>query len=262
VGGLFWLARGEQRRGVIANLARIRGSQAGPADGLRSLGTFVAFARSFAEGFAALSARRDDVVIEVENEDVLDAVAAEGKGCIVLTAHTSSFEVAAAGLTRALRVPFVMAMRREPNASGRAVQDAVRREAGLTVHHVDTDPLAALQLAHHLRRGSFVGLQIDRLPPGIRGVPVRLFGQPSALPLGPFVLARATGAPLVCALTRRTGFLQVRIRSSAPVRLDRRASEAEIAQAAQRMADELSAWVSEAPTEWLDWGQSSPPDDK
>jgi hypothetical protein len=28
------------------------------------------------------------------------------------------------------------------------------------------------------------------------------------------------------------------------------------------MADELSAWVSEAPTEWLDWGQSSPPDDK
>lgn len=259
VGVAFWAVRHQQRAGARRNHAMIRGKADTLGDVRGSVGTFIAFARSFAEGFAALSHRRDEVVLTVENERVLfDAVGAE-KGCILLTAHTSSFEVAAAGLVRALGAPVVMAMRREPNAAGREVQDAVRRGAGLSIVHVDEDPLSALELARQLRAGATVGLQIDRVPAGVRGVSVRLFDRPGQLPLGPFALARATGAPLITCFTRRLGFLEVRIRASEAVYVSRRASAAEIECAAQRVADELTEWVREAPTEWLDWGEDRAP---
>ncbi len=258
VGAAFWLTRHEQRAGACRNHAILRGEADRLGDLAGSFGTFVAFARSFAEGFAALSHRRDDVIVEVENERALLEAAAAGKGCILLTAHTSSFEVAAAGLVRALRSPVVMAMRREPNQAGREVQDAVRQGAGLTIFHVDDDPLSALQLADRLRAGAVVGLQVDRVPTGVRGVPVQLFGRPALLPLGPFALARATGAPMLTCLTRRAGFLEVRIQASEPMYLAKRASLEEIAITAQRVADDLTAWVREAPTEWLDWGEDRP----
>lgn len=255
VGALFWLLRPEQRRGVTANLRMVRGGPASPLDHLRSLGTFVAFARSFAEGFAALSVRRDEVALEIVGEEHLRTAVGEGQGCILLTAHTSSFEVAAAGLVHAMGVPVVMAMRREPNAGGREISDAARKGAGIDIVHIDDDPLAALRLAGRLRAGAVVGLQLDRLPEGVRGVPVRLFGRPAMFPLGPFALAKATGCPVVCVFTRRTGFLRAIVSVSPPLRLEKRATEADIAEAAQLMADRLEAWVRAVPTEWLDWGR-------
>jgi KDO2-lipid IV(A) lauroyltransferase len=253
-GTLFWALRPEHRRGVRENLARIVGPRTRLASAPDEIRTFIAFARSFAEGMAALGPRADDVVIDVEGDSVFRGALAGGQGCIFATAHTSSFEVAGAALHRTFGTSVVMAMRAEKDADARAVSDGVRTRAGLVIEHVGDDPLSALGLAAHLRRGAAVGLQIDRLPPGVRGLPVTLFGRPAELPLGPFVLARATSAPIVPVFTRRTGFLRAKIRALEPVRVPRRATRAEMAVAAQAIATLLEAWVREAPTEWLDWG--------
>jgi lauroyl/myristoyl acyltransferase len=250
---LFWTVRPAERAGVVANLSAISDASGASVQG-GSLQTFVAFARSFTEGIAALSTRRDEVVLDIEGGDHLTALAASGQGAVLLTAHTSSFEVAAAALVRTLHVPVVMAMRREKDEGGRRIQDALRTRAGLEIEHVDDGNLAAVRLAGRLRDGAFVGVQIDRLPPGVRGLPVALFGQKRQLPLGPFALARATGAPIVCTFTRRTGFLEARIRATRPIWIPRRASLDELTCVAQAVADELETWVRAAPTEWLDWG--------
>ena len=56
-------------------------------------------------------------------------------------------------------------------------------------------PTAMLPLVAALRRGEAVAMQGDR-PLGTRGdAIVSFFGAPAAFPLGPFVLARAAGAP-------------------------------------------------------------------
>lgn len=253
-GTLFWALKPTHRRGVRENLARIVGQRSRLASARDEIRTFIAFARSFAEGMAALGPRADDVVIEVEGEAVFREVLARGHGIIFATAHTSSFEVAGAALHRTLGTNVVMAMRAESDAAARAVSDGVRTRAGLVVEHVGDDPLAGLGLATHLRSGAVVGLQIDRLPRGVRGVPVTLFGRPAELPMGPFALARATSAPIVPVFTRRTGFLRAKVRVYEPVFVPRRATRDEIAVAAQAIAASLEAWVREAPTEWLDWG--------
>ena len=253
-GALFWALRGRHRRGVRDNLRRILGPRSWLRERRDEMGTFIAFARSFAEGFAAMGARRGEVRIETEGAEHFDLIAARAQGCILVTAHTSSFELAGAALGHAREVEIVMAMRAEPNAAARRISDGARARGGLRVVHVGDDPLVALTLAGHLRRGAVVGLQIDRMPPGTRGLPVTLFGTPALLPMGPFALARATGSAILPVFTRRTGFLRARVRACAPVCVARRSTEAELCAAAQRVADAFEAWVREAPNEWLDWG--------
>lgn len=254
-GALFWALRSEQRRGVRRNLARIVGARSRVASARDEIATFIAFARSFTEGMAALGPRADEVALDVVGREILTAALEAGSGCIFATAHTSSFEVAGAALHRALGVEVVMAMRAEPDGRARAVSDALRAKAGLVVEHVGDDPLAALGLARHLRDGAVVGLQIDRLPPGVRGLPVTLFGAPAELPMGPFALARVTGAPIVPVFTRRTGFLRAIVRAHPAIHIARRATRDDLTRAAQSVASELEAWIRAAPTEWLDWGQ-------
>jgi phosphatidylinositol dimannoside acyltransferase len=253
-GALFWALRRNHREGVRRNLRRILGPRPRWLERRDEIATFVAFARSMAEGMAAMGERRAQARVEVEGGERFDRVMAAGKGCIMVTAHTSAFELAGALLGELKGAEVVMVMRAEPDAGARRISDAARELGGLRVVHVGDDPLAVLPLVGHLRRGAVVALQIDRMPPRVRGLPVSLFGAPAELPLGPFVLAAATGAPVVPVFTRRTGFLEARLRVCEPVSVPRRASRAAMAELAGGVARELEQWVREAPTEWLDWG--------
>lgn len=254
-GCLFCAALPEVRRGVRRGLWRVRGPGSRLRDERDVYATFVAYAQSLAEGIAAFGPRADRVRFEIEAPEFFYELAAGGGGCVFLTAHTSGFETAGAALKRVLKLPVVMAMRAEPNAEARAMHDAERERAGLEVVHVGDDPLAVLRLAGQVRRGKAVGLQIDRLPPGSKGVDVPLFGERARLPLGPFALARATGVPLVAVWTRRTGFFRVAVRAEGPWRIARGAGRAEIEAVAAEVAASFERWVRSAPHHWFDWGK-------
>ncbi|HEU4408718.1 MAG TPA: lysophospholipid acyltransferase family protein [Polyangiaceae bacterium] len=254
-GCLFGVALPSVRRGVRRGLWRVRGQGSRLRDERDVYATFVAYAQSLTEGVAALGPQAGRVRFEIEAPEFFYRLAEHRQGCVFVTAHTSGFEVAGAGLGRALGLPVVMAMRAEPNAEARAMHDAERARAGLEVVHVGDDPLAVLRLAGEVRRGKAVGLQIDRLPPGARGVEVPLFGGRARLPLGPFALARATGVPIVAVWTRRTGFFRVSIRAEGPWRLGRGANPAEIEAVAAEVAASFERWVRPAPHHWFDWGK-------
>jgi phosphatidylinositol dimannoside acyltransferase len=254
-GFLFCTALPSVRKGVRRVLRRVRGPRSLGRDLLDVYATFVAYAQSLTEGVAALGPRADRVRFEIDAPDFFYGLAESKQGCIFVTAHTSGFEAAGAALGRVLGLPVVMAMRAEANAEARAMHDAERERGGLEVVHVGNDPLAVLKLAGHVRRGKAVGLQIDRLPPGARSVGVPLFGERAQLPLGPFALARATGAPLVAVWTRRVGFFRVRVRAEGPWQLARGASTAELEAVAAEVASSLEAWVRQAPHHWFDWSK-------
>lgn len=260
LGALFWALRGRHRRGVQHNLRRIHGPRSPLAERRDEIATFIGFARSLAEGMAALGDRREQVRVEVSGaEHLLENN--QGRGAILLTAHTSSFELAGAALGSREKLDIVMVMRAESNSQARQISDELRRRGGLHVVHVGDDLTAGLTLAAHLRRGACLATQIDRVPPGMKGLPVQLFGQPALLPLGPFALARATGAPLVPVFTRRTGFLAAEVRVFPAISVPRRATRAEMEGAARRVAGLFESWIRAYPTEWFDWGEGvlSPP---
>src|SRR5579863_2344249 len=116
--------------------------------------------------------------------DALD----EGRGVVLVTAHTAGWEMAGRMLLadRGIRVVIVDQAERDPGA--RAIQDEARRAQGVEVSHAGGDPFATLRLLGHLRAVGVVALQLDRAAPKMRSRRVTLFGRPATLPEGPLRL--------------------------------------------------------------------------
>src|SRR5437773_1281200 len=115
-------------------------------------------------------------------------------GGVGVAAHLGNWELAGRMLARdgARPTHVVVAAEADP-----AVERFLRGGAGPVRFVTPTAPTVSLSLVAALRRGEIVALQGDR-GLGTRGdVLLPFFGAPAPFPLGPFVLARAAGAPVV-----------------------------------------------------------------
>jgi KDO2-lipid IV(A) lauroyltransferase len=189
-----WFAA--ERSVVRANVARIAATSTARAQAALVRAVFRNFAICFAD---LLTTNRDHEVTRllagVEGEDHLRASTGRRRGLIVLTAHLGNWELAGRLLAQRAARPthVVVATEADP-----AVERILRGPASSPVHFVVRDePTAALPLVAALRRDEVVALQGDR-GLGNRGdVSVPFFGAPASFPVGPFVLARASGASVV-----------------------------------------------------------------
>ncbi|MES1187900.1 MAG: hypothetical protein ABUL60_29045, partial [Myxococcales bacterium] len=106
------------------------------------------------------------------------------------------------------------------------------------------------------RKGGVAALQLDRVPPSGRVLDVSLFGQPFAVPEGPFRLASLSGAQVLPVFARRLGFFEYELEISEPIALGRRPTPEELQAAAQQAASAMEGFVAECPTQWFHF---SPP---
>jgi lauroyl/myristoyl acyltransferase len=244
------------RARVRSNLRRMAGSQTFARESADVARTFAHFASCLTEGMAMARTSPPHVALDIDGEAHLRAVLDARAGAILVTAHTGGWEVAGPLLAETFGVEIVIAMRREPNARGRAIQDLARARSGVRVVHVDGEPLAALPLFTHLRRGGIVGVQIDRAPGGSasHALPLPLFGLLGRVPSGPFELARVTGAKVVPVFARRVGYLHYEVSISPPIDVPRRASRDELTHAGARAVVAMEAFLSAHPTHWFDFG--------
>ena len=82
-------------------------------------------------------------------------------------------------------------------------------------------PRIGIQLLSALRRGEVVALQGDRAI-GTRGdVAIPFFGRPAFFPLGPFLLARAAGVPVVPAFCVLGAGYRYTVRLAPPISVER-----------------------------------------
>jgi KDO2-lipid IV(A) lauroyltransferase len=257
VGVVAWALAADERRFVARNLRRMHDGRGSPLrDALDGARTFATYASCLAEILGAGSARGRLPEVVVHGElHVVDAIS-QRRGLILATAHTAGWETVGPLLTRDLGLRVMIAETPERDSAAREIQDDARRAHGLLVTHVGEDPFSALPLARHLREGGAVALQIDRLPPGQRQRSVTLFGAAGHLPDGPLRLAALTGAPLVPIFAARTGHRRYLVVASPPLRIARDASQAELDQAAQRLADAMQDFVVAHPTQWFHFRES------
>ncbi|HKZ08524.1 MAG TPA: lysophospholipid acyltransferase family protein [Methylomirabilota bacterium] len=198
-------ARGltEERARVRGNLARIL-----PGAGRRALEravaeTFANFAACFSD-FLTINRgapeRLGEYMGDRRGEEHLDAACVAGRGVILLTAHLGNWELGGRLLVPRLDRPTHIVLAGEQDADlERYLRRAGERLRFVTRRHATS----TLGLLAALRRNEAVAMQGDR-PTGERDLLVEFFGAPAAFPVGPFVLARATGAPVVpayCAMT-------------------------------------------------------------
>jgi lauroyl/myristoyl acyltransferase len=239
------------RRAVLRNLRRIRGPGSRLRDARELAETLVTYAGCFAEVLSngTKNARVPDLV--VRGADHMADALSDKKGLVMVTAHTAGWELAGPVLAEHHHLGIVLVMEAEKDEEARKLHDEARRATGHAVAHVGGDPLASLELLRHLRRGAAVAVQLDRMPPGIRGRKVRLFDGDGEVPEGPLRLAQVSGAPIVPVFCARLGYRRYYADIGAPIRLARRADEAERGRAAQAMADAMTSFVRANPTQWF-----------
>ncbi len=233
------------------NLHRIRGPAPVWQDTIDTMRTFASFAGALGESLATGSKNERPIEPVIEGAEHLRDVL--GGPFIIGTIHSGGWDVLGSLLTGDLEVDMVIVMAHEADAAAEKLHDEVRGKARVRVVHVGTDALDALPLLGQLRRGGVVAMQLDRTPPGMRTLPVRLFDADAALPEGPFQLARLARVPLIPIFCARTGFRRYRIVIHPPVRLGRDDPPESTGAAAQTIADRITAFLRSNPSQWFNF---------
>lgn len=248
----------EARRAVVRNLHHLRGPASPWRDAKELAETFATYACCLSETLAYGSKNAAWPELTIVNKEHVTNALADGKGAIMATAHTAGWDVAGPVFGHDHHVALILVMERERSHEARSLQDAVRAAGGLSFVHVGDDPLASLPLLRHLRQGAVVAMQMDRVPSSMRAREVTLLGRPARVPEGILCLSAVTGAPIVPMFSARLGFRRYVMEVSPPIRVPRRADDALLAAAAQRLADAMGNFLSRRPTQWFHFQTTQP----
>jgi len=243
----------DARTTVRQNIRLIRGDDGRSSldDAAAVVQTFAAYAGCLAEVLATGSKNAGTPDVVLVGRRNLDRAVELKKGIIVATIHTGGWELVGPLLAGYRNCELVMVMEGERDERAREIQDRARRASGLSVVHVGEDPLSSLPLLRHLREENTVALQVDRVLPGMRSIDVRLLSGPFKMPVGPLRLAQVSGAPLVPIFSARTGYRRYVVQAHAPIVIERRAQDADLERAGQKIADAISDFLREHPTQWF-----------
>jgi len=188
-----------------------------------------------------------------ENDwSMIEALHAEGKGCIILTGHFGAFDFVGQTLFVRGYNPYVLT---SPTV-GEFVYSAVswlRKSKGAPIE--DISSAAIRRMMRVLRQGGYVGFVADHDFTDT-GVPVRLFGEITTLPVGAVRLSRVTGAPIVPVFAQRDddgGRAQrYAFHIGDPFVIERTSDErADVEVGMRRMVETLEHYISMRPEQWV-----------
>jgi len=145
----------------------------------------------------------DRLLPSVDHLHFLEESFAKGRGVILVTGHIGNWELGALFFARhGFKVNVVTI----PEGRERidSIRGAYRMRQDIRTIVIDGSPFASLEIVAALRRGEIVAMLVDRWE-GSDGVPAKFLGADRRFPRGPFVLSRATGAPILPAFIVRDG---------------------------------------------------------
>jgi predicted LPLAT superfamily acyltransferase len=214
---------------------------------------FLAFARTMVD--RALFVTRGKRVFRYEENgiDHIRSAAASGRGAILLTAHLGNWEVAAGLLGEAGKKLAIVAYRGDHEKLTRYMDRAQGPRPRII--EVGSDSFSSLEMLRSLREGTVLALQGDR-PIDRHVVRVPFLGHEAPFPVGPFLLAAVSGAPLIATFSLQVAPATYRFFAEPPVQLSFRGDQTRDAQLrtwVQQYVLQLEALVRQYPYQWFNF---------
>ena len=237
-----------ERKATLANLARVYPEWPAPRRWRMGLGAYRQMSRALIE-FLQTPRYTDAEIVErmvIDGQEALDEAHAAGRGVVALTGHFGNWEWLARRTAMLHPVAVVYKEPKDPELGERMRE--LRRAGGLkTIDHED-----ARGALKWLRSGGVLGILMDQEPSRPEdGIVAPFLGRPTLTYVGPFRLARITGAAVVIAFARREGPARYRARFEPfPLSDDPDAARAIAADAAAYNA-RLEAEIRARPDHWL-----------
>jgi len=185
--------------------------------------------------------------IEVEGWEHVEAVNRGGQGGILVTGHIGNWELGAAYIARRGVPISVVARRIYINALNERLVE-MREKMGAKILYRDSSMRAMLRC---LQNNEFLGILPDQDVRRIQGIFVDFFGRPAYTPVGPALLAIASGAPIIMARDIRKGNRHL-IAGDPPIYADRKAPrEEEVRRLVTLYTKRLEEFIREYPSQWV-----------
>jgi predicted LPLAT superfamily acyltransferase len=244
-------------------LQRAVGSTGWLSSMVRSYRHLLSFARTMVD--RALFRTRGKTSFQYTEEGLhhIHEAAAAGNGAILLTAHVGNWELAAGLLPGDLGERLaIVAYAGERDR----IAQFMKRSGGpqLRIIDVGRDFLASLEMIRALRGGTLLAVQGDR-PIGGQVVTVPFLGREARFPVGPFLLAAVSGAPLIATFSLQVGPAAYRFFANEPQRLSFTAGQSREAQLrvwVEQYVGVLESLVRQYPYQWFnfyDFWDAAPP---
>lgn len=250
IGKMGYYLRPELRRIALLNLRECLGTQLSEQERARiARQLFSNFTISAVE--VAWLSRWGDLFswlkIDLDGFDNFSAALATGRGVIAHNAHFGNWEVMTAGVAR-MGYPAHVVVRKQKDPRLESWIGQIRSLSGLKVITRGENPYAILRC---LKQGGALGLMIDIDTRSNEGVFVEFFGKPTYTQVGPFALARLTGALMMPALCYREGLNHLRFHFGEPWEVAQTDDpERDIFEAAQKASWLLEEKIRERPEQW------------
>lgn len=213
---IFFLILKRERRAVTGNLRRVSGKR-GLALRWRVFLVFYSFCDlmvSYCFVPQATHAQLLGMLVDSESgAAIIDQCLAPGNGLIVWTAHVGNWEFASRLLAMYGSVKVARVV--EDNPAEIALRNLMASERLKTVDLKGGVP-ATIELLQALRRNEIVAMQGDRVYQR-HTLEVPFFSQPTSFPLGPFLLSRVSGAPVLPVFVIRQGWLRYHVLMGDPI---------------------------------------------
>jgi KDO2-lipid IV(A) lauroyltransferase len=177
----------------------------------------------------------------------LEAAYQKGRGVICLNAHFGNWEVMTVAVAKLGYPCYIVARRQKDPRLDRWI-GGIRTQSGAVLIIRGETPFAYLRT---LRQGGLLGMMVDLDTRSNEGIFVDFFGRPTYTQIGPFVLARRTGAPLVLCLCFREGLNRLRFYFSPPWEIPQTDDPAQdIRQAVIYSSQCLETQIRNHPEQW------------
>jgi predicted LPLAT superfamily acyltransferase len=209
--------------------------------------------------------------VTLQGGEELQALLAEGRGLILITAHVGCWQASLSALD-SLKAPVHLLMQREEGDVDRHYHE--HRGEAAPFHIIDPrgDFGGALEMLGVLKRGEILSVMGDRLLGSERSaVTVDFLGAPVRLPFSAYKMASVTGAPIGVLLSAKTGADRYELRLAKTLRVPGglgRGGRA-FADDARRFAETLEKYTQQYPYQFFNffdmWEQpltANPPGDK
>jgi KDO2-lipid IV(A) lauroyltransferase len=250
LGRIAFCVLGKYRRITIENLKTAFGTEKSEIE-IRAIarGVFENLAKIAVEmiNFPKITEANLDKFVQIENIGVIDEAFKKGKGAIILTGHFGNWELLALAM-RVRRYPGAVVGRRIYFHKYDRWLNELRRLHDVNIVYRDESPRNILKV---LRKNAIMGMLADQDVDSVEGVFVNFFGRSAYTPIGPAVLAAASGASLIPAFMVRQG-RRYRLIFEKPVELiDTGDKEKDIVTNTQAWSDVVESYIKKYPDQWV-----------
>ncbi len=250
---MAWRLMAETNDAVAHNLEAVLPTETIGQRRRRALDVYRSYARDTIDFLRALGSPLDRAreMFEVgpELRPRIEALRAEGRGIILVTAHYGNWEMGSVAV-RVLDYPLSVLAMAEASPVVNRIRREMRERLGVDTLEVRQSFDTALKARRALADNGILALLIDRHFDRDR-VRVEFLGRQAWFLRTPALMAYLTGAPLLPCFIERTGPERWRISAGDGIHIPKDGDrEANIQAAAQQIADALAARVRARPESW------------